>query len=292
MKNKKLIISLITLLSIIVILLIILMVLLINKDLNFTISRNVSNNLLIDKTYEESFNKVNITSNSSDIYIKESNESNYKVIVYGKKDSAKVEINNDTLVITSTDKGCIGFCINTIISKIEVYVPENYNNEINIESNYGNITIPKLNNSIINIDSDCGDICIEEVKKLKLKNSYGNITINKVNNASLNSSTGDIKVGTVNNLIAKNDYGNININKVKNYLNIKNDSGDITINNLFINKASSIKNDYGNIKINKTNEIYIDAKTTVGNLNINNNYNKSDITLKIKNDCGDININN
>ena len=42
----------------------------------------------------------------------------------------------------------------------------------------------------------------------------------------------------------------------------------------------------------KTNEIYIDAKTTRGRTKVNNSYQKSDVTLTIKNQCGDIEIYN
>ena len=52
------------------------------------------------------------------------------------------------------------------------------------------------------------------------------------------------------------------------------------------------ENNLGDIKILNTNEIYFDAKTNLGDTKINNNYNKSEITLKIQNDCGDIEINN
>lgn len=42
----------------------------------------------------------------------------------------------------------------------------------------------------------------------------------------------------------------------------------------------------------KTNEIYIDAKTTRGRTKVNNSYQKSDVTLTFKNQCGDIEIDN
>ena len=59
-----------------------------------------------------------------------------------------------------------------------------------------------------------------------------------------------------------------------------------------INKDSSIKNNLGSIKIGSTNEIYIEAKTDLGDVKVNNNYKKSDITLNLKNNCGDIKVNN
>ena len=73
---------------------------------------------------------------------------------------------------------------------------------------------------------------------------------------------------------------------------MENDCGDIEVNNINLNKNSYIKDEYGDIKIGNTNELYIDAKTNLGKVKIKNNYHKSDITLKIENDCGDIEVNN
>ena len=46
---------------------------------------------------------------------------------------------------------------------------------------------------------------------------------------------------------------------------------------------SEISASLGNVEMAKTNEIYIDAKTTWGRTKVNNSYQKSDITLTIKN---------
>lgn len=41
-----------------------------------------------------------------------------------------------------------------------------------------------------------------------------------------------------------------------------------------------------------TNDIYIDAKTDLGDVDVNHNNRMSGITLKIKNNCGDIEVDN
>ena len=48
----------------------------------------------------------------------------------------------------------------------------------------------------------------------------------------------------------------------------------------------NINNTISNIK-----NVYIDSKTDYGDNDINNNDRKSDIVLKIKNNCGDIKVN-
>ena len=75
-------------------------------------------------------------------------------------------------------------------------------------------------------------------------------------------------------------------------MQIKEDCGDVKIDSLNLKENSSIHNSYGDIKIGSTNEIYINAKTSLGDTKINNNYQKSYVTLTIDNSCGDIRVNN
>ena len=69
------------------------------------------------------------------------------------------------------------------------------------------------------------------------------------------------------------------------------DAGDVKINTLNITQNSNIEINAGDIKINQTNDIYIDAETDLGETKINNNNDKSEITLKIENNLGDIKVN-
>ncbi|MDE5630205.1 MAG: DUF4097 family beta strand repeat-containing protein, partial [Bacilli bacterium] len=70
------------------------------------------------------------------------------------------------------------------------------------------------------------------------------------------------------------------------------DCGDISIKELTIDKNSEIENSMGDVSIGQTNDILIDAKTSLGEVNIRNNNYKSDITLSIDNSCGDITVKN
>ena len=82
------------------------------------------------------------------------------------------------------------------------------------------------------------------------------------------------------------------IEVVLNKCEIINDCGDIKIQNLYIQEFSNINSSLGDIKIGNTNEIYVDAKTDLGDLKINTNNRYSETILKIKNSCGDIKIEN
>ena len=142
------------------------------------------------------------------------------------------------------------------------------------------------------MDQKYGDITIGESKSVKIHNDYGDIRIDQVVDADIECSAGDVVIGTVSNLKVQNNYGDINIQKVDYYLDIKEDCGEVNIREVNLKKGSSIKNSYGDIEIGFTNEIYIDANTSLGDKNIRNNYRESKIMLRIQNSCGDIVVNN
>lgn len=295
MKNKGLIISLVVFLVIVCVLLICFMVSVINGKHVLTkifISDRQSNKLVINKTYENNFEKININVGAGDVYVKESNDNNIKVFIYGEKENTKVSTNDGDLSIFVKEKNCFGFCFNITKNKIEVYLPKNYKNNIVINSKHGDVNIDSFLNANVNVDAGLGDILIKGALTTKVSNDCGDITINRAKNISVNASAGDIIIGTANNINARNNYGDIEINNVLNYINIDLDCGDVQIKNVNINKNSTITNNYGDVKISLTNNIYIDAKTDLGDVDINHNDRMSNSTLKIKSNCGDIEVDN
>lgn len=300
MKNKSLTIFLIVLLSIIVILISIFFVgILTNrkpKFLNFSyfnFGHKVSNELVLDKEYDNIFKEIKINSKSSDIEIKESNESQIKVVIYGDKEQTRVDSTNETLTIISSSKSCVGFCFNTTIARIEVYLPVDFENKVIIENNYGDIKIEGFESMTLDANLDAGDIEIESIKLAKINNHYGDIKIsNYSQEIEIEEDCGDVDINEVENVKIVNKYGDIKIGKVTSKLNLNNNCGDIKVGSVFLKENSTIEDNLGDIEIGKTNKIYIDAKTSLGDINIKNNYRESDITLTIKNDCGDIEVNN
>ena len=297
MNNKTPKIILIVFLSILVIGLSIFFVnILTNKNFrfgHFSFGHKVSNELVFNQEYETVFDTIKIDSKSSDIEVKEGNESKVKVVIYGDKDETNVEVVNNKLNIKSNEKGCIGFCFNMTIAKIEVYLPSSYSGNINIENNYGDVNIGNFDNLILYATLDAGDIKVDSLKTGKIKNSYGDIKISGYSKElNIDQDCGDVEVSEVDRIKLENNYGDINIGKVNEYLQIKEDCGDVKIDSLNLKENSSIHNSYGDIKIGSTNEIYINAKTSLGDTKINNNYQKSYVTLTIDNSCGDIRVNN
>ena len=291
MKNKGLIITLISIMSLLVISLIVFMIVFINKrptfNFNFKIGE-VTEEIQIDKEYEEMFKEINIDSTAANIEIKKSTDNIIKLKTYSKENESKEEVNNDTLTIKIENEICKHFCINTKISKIELYIPENYENKININNKYGDIEIDKFENLNIDINEDAGDVKIDTINTANINNKYGDIKIENINKGNIKASAGDIEIINTKNIKIENNYGDVKIDNINEYVNIKANCGNIKIDNLNIIEDSSIEDDYGDIKINNTNA-HVDAHTDLGETKINNN--QSDITLKITNNCGDIRVN-
>lgn len=295
MRNKGVILTIIIILIIIVIFLITLLIGLLNKNVHFNflnINQKVSNELIFNESYENIFTNIKIDSDSSEVYIKESNDEKIRVIIYGDNDRTEIKDSTDTLSIKTTAQKCIGICLNNEMSSIEIYLPKNYNKDINIQNHYGDIEIEKLIYSRIYIDADCGDIKIEEASYLDIVNSYGDIQIDKADKSKIKAACGNVKIREIADAIIENNYGDIKIESITNSMNINDDCGDIKIDRIDLKVDSKVKNNLGNIKIGETNNIYIDASTDLGEVKINKNDRNALITLQIENDCGDIKVNN
>lgn len=292
MKNNIIKISMIILLTIIAICLIAFMINVINNQnafRGFFKSYKTSEELVINENYDNNFEKISIDSKASNIYVYSTEENEIKIKYYGVKDEVSISTENNVLKVSTFENNKF---FNTKVSKTEIYVPKTYDKLIEIKNNYGNIEIGEFENSTISIEEDYGNVKVENAKDITIQNNYGDISLGDAESATLNESCGDIKIKKVNKVIVENKYGDIVIDNVEYSLQIEDNCGDVEIKNINLKENSYIKNNLGDIKILNTNEIYFDAKTNLGDTKINNNYNKSEITLKIQNDCGDIEINN
>ncbi len=295
MKNNKATILLIVLLSLTIIALIFFMITMINKKhhsyfrLGFITKR--IEELQIEETYKNTYDKINIVTDAADIEIKKSENEDIYLKIYSEKDRSKVLDNETELNIEVTQKKCVGLCINNKISKVELYLPENYDKEIKIDNKYGDIEIASFENINFDIKEDAGDIKIEKANIVNINNNYGDIKINEIKNGTIKESAGDVEIQKVDSIDIKNNSGDVKITEINEYVKIDGDAGDIKIEKLNITKDSSIDTNVGEVTISKTNDIFIDAETDVGKAKIEENNNKSQITLKIESNVGDIKVN-
>mgnify|MGYP001049914978 FL=1 len=267
MRNKSLIITLIVLLSIIAILLTVFLVLaILGVEFPFFSNNNfreINKNIIFEQNFEpEHIDKIDIISDCGDIKILENSENNIKVTIYGRNDRSLKDINfsNEEGILKFEIRGMSNKIINFGFSEndIVIYAPKEIIKEIEIKSSYGDIEIGEFENALVDLKQDCGDIDIVKIQ----------------------------------NAIIKSSYGDVKITSLLNKCDIDLSCGDIKIENLRINEDSIIKNDLGDIKIEKTNDIFIDGKTDLGDEKIENNNRHSEITLTLKNSCGDIKVNN
>ena len=244
------------------------------KGLRFNIGNSYVKEIAIDESYDNKFDMIKINTTSGDINIYESEDENIKLVIHNKKERTTVSTDNNILNIDVKAKKCNFLCFNPKIAKIDLYIPSSYDKDIKIVTQYGDIKAKSFENA--NFD---------------IKGNYGDIKINKINNAKLDLDYGDIKIDSVNELIVNSNYGDIEVKEINGYLDINCDYGDVELKTVNLTKNSTIKDDFGDVEIKHINGVYIDAKTDLGDKDIKGNDRTSDITLTIKVDCGDIEVN-
>ncbi len=264
MKNKGWIIAMIIFWIILIIFLIAFLSYVILNNTNIPIGiYNTSNNseIICNENYDLEFiNNIEILVSAGKLKIEENtDDQKVKVLVYGEQNrQIDVSVDNGKLKIDNTKSKRVVFSFNNHIDEITVYLPRNYNKEINVKSDYGNVDMIDLENATINIEESCGDINLGKVKNLQIDS----------------------------------DYGSIDVDTVLNKLDIEIDCGDLKIKNIELKENSKIKNDLGDVKIGNTNDIYIDANVDLGEYKINKNNRYAESTLKIDVNCGDIKVEN
>ena len=264
MKNRGVIIGAIIAILVLVIVLTGFLIFYLSGGANFkngfifrTGSKN--NNVVYEKTFEDdNIKNIEIKHDAGDVVIKESSDNSIRVIIYGdREEDVKVDYSEEKLGINySSSRKFTFFGIGAVENDIVVYVPSNYSNNIKVNNNYGKCELANFKNASIDIDCDAGNV----------------------------------DVGIVKDAVVKCDYGNVKIKEILNKCNIKADCGNIEIDKISIKESSNIGADLGNVIIREVNDIYIDANVDLGNANINKNNRNSDITLKIKCDCGNIDV--
>ena len=128
-------------------------------------------------------------------------------------------------------------------------------------------------NSSFDIAADIGDVDIEGGSFIDVNSDMGNIFIGKVSKLNAELDLGDLKVETITEAVDIScDMGNVSINKVR------------------LLKDSTITLSLGDLDINNFSDVYVDAKTDLGDVDVKDNNRNASYTLTIKNDMGDITI--
>lgn len=308
--NKGLTITLIILLSILLVGVIGGMIFLMNTNIdfsNFNIGISSQSKKLVEEKEITNIKDFNIESEVADIYIENSESSTIKVELYSD-DAKEYEITelNDQIKVVLNDKKAFKLFKKTPV--IKIYAPKTYNKLFTINERTGDIKISEFENADLDINLTTGDTEVKSINDVNIKFTTGDIEIKNANNVKLDGTTGDIEVGKVKSLTSKTTTGDVNvdivdniktnittgdieINTINNSCELTSKTGDIEINNATINKKSKITSGTGDVKIDRTKNCYVEAKTKIGDTNVNNNDRKSDIILTITSRVGDIKVN-
>ena len=219
----------------------------------------VEEKLISEKEYStKKIKYIDMDTISADISIYQSEGKDIKVEIYGKEkdvDKYQVEVEDGMLKVIQKKENnfCIGFCYWN--QKINLYLPDNYQEKIKIHSISGDVTSKKELTSSLDLQTVSGDMDLESASSLKAKTTSGDIKIRKL---------GDLSLETI--------------------------SGDIEIDDLTLTKNASIHTVSGDVEISKTNNIYITTNTTSGDVDIQKNNRYANLELSITTTSGNIEI--
>lgn len=274
MKNKSITILFIFILAIMAIAIILLLVfLLFGKGESF-FNNNLNSTLLLNEYYNEKIETIHIESISSDVTLKETEESQIHVEIYGKeKEVVESKLENEILNISKKGKMfCFGFCF--FKEEIIVYVPKDVVLNIEIKTTSGDIEMNSIKGNDVNLNSTSGDLKLGEVNRAELYSTSGDIVLEKANITNAKTTSGDIF-----------------LNNIEKQVEAVSVSGNVKIGSLYIESNSKIKTTSGDVSIEKMGDVYIETSTVSGDIHISNNNRYSATTLNIKTTSGDIYVN-
>lgn len=327
MQNKEEKVFLIVLLSLIVIALLGVMIFfMINKDyqVSFFAFGN-GTEMIFEKEYDsKEINNIIMNVGSMNVKFRESNADKIKVTIYGdKRQKINETITEHELKIEKAPNTFYLFAffcwvreeaivelpkeyieklqVNTSSGDIEVLDLENV--DLQIESTSGNITCGNMHNGYLkttsgNINagssnemiakSTSGDIKIQNAKTGRLEAVSGDIEANEIETIDAKSTSGTINLDKANKVVARTTSGNIRINTINEKCELSSVSGNITVDSCSLIENSTMQSTSGDVRISKGSNMYIDTKTTSGDVRIENNNRKAEIELKIKTTSGNI----
>ncbi|MGX4599188.1 DUF4097 family beta strand repeat-containing protein [Faecalimicrobium sp. JNUCC 81] len=243
---------------------------------------------------------ININLTRDDLVIKTTKDKNIKIVEssnyeISEREQLKVSEESNSLNIYRDNKmlGWISFG-RSKLRRIEIYIPENYKENLIVNNNVGDIDVlSNLNLENFEIYQNVGDLNIEE--DISCNSFYGKLDVGNIDSRIINTKEYNIKASV----------GDIDIKGLSGKGSIKSNVGDIRCEIDKIDGNIDIKSNVGDVEvyISENSSFDIDAKSNVGDVdsnfpaNIDSKTLKSSIgtdisgTIKVKSNVGDININ-
>lgn len=233
-------------------------------------------------TYEVNgdFDKISIDVNITDIVFAQSDDESCQVVCFeAEKVKHSVRCTNGTLTIGVTDnrKWYDYFGISFASPKMTIYLPKSEYASLLIDTDTSDINIPKsFSFNELEIESDTGNVdCMANVSdSIKIESDTGDIGISSVSSKcdiDIKTDTGSIKLTDVDctNFSAESDTGNISLVNViaEDGIYVESDTGNVKLKNSDASKLS-IETDTGDVTGTLLSEKIFIAKSSTGRVKV------------------------
>ncbi len=233
-------------------------------------------------TYEVNgdFDKISIDVNITDIVFAQSDDESCQVVCFeAEKVKHSVRCTNGTLTIGVTDnrKWYDHFGISFSSPKMTIYLPKSEYASLLIDTDTSDINIPKsFSFNELEIESDTGNVdCMANVSdSIEIESDTGDIGISSVSSKcdiDIKTDTGSIKLTDVNctNFSAESDTGNISLVNViaEDGIYVESDTGNVKLKNSDASKLS-IETDTGDVTGTLLSEKIFIAKSSTGRVKV------------------------
>lgn len=233
-------------------------------------------------TYEVNgdFDKISIDVNITDIVFAQSDDESCQVVCFeAEKVKHSVRCTNGTLTIGVTDnrKWYDHFGISFSSPKMTIYLPKSEYASLLIDTDTSDINIPKsFSFNELEIESDTGNVdCMANVSdSIEIESDTGDIGISSVSSKcdiDIKTDTGSIKLTDVNctNFSAESDTGNISLVNViaEDAIYVESDTGNVKLKNSDASKLS-IETDTGDVTGTLLSEKIFIAKSSTGRVKV------------------------
>lgn len=233
-------------------------------------------------TYEVNgdFDKISIDVNITDIVFAQSDDESCQVVCFeAEKVKHSVRCTNGTLTIGVTDnrKWYDYFGISFASPKMTIYLPKSEYASLLIDTDTSDINIPKsFSFNELEIESDTGNVdCMANVSdSIKIESDTGDIDISSVSSKcdiDIKTDTGSIKLTDVDctNFSAESDTGNISLVNIiaEDGIYVESDTGNVKLKNSDASKLS-IETDTGDVTGTLLSEKIFIAKSSTGRVKV------------------------
>ena len=261
------------------------------NSFNWNFNFNYYSENLIESKEVDSVSEINVDAKNTNVLVEKNTDNKIVVELYSdsKNIEHKIEINNNVLYINFYDNEAFHFLKRG--DRVLIKLPENYEDKLNIKSTVGDVKITSFEKLSPNINLETGDVKAELLNELTVELTTGDVKVNTLNKIECKHSVGDVKIDKVKDANIHSQTGDIKINEVTNSVDISLTTGDVKINTATINEDSYITTTTGDVKILNYSGAYVEATNSIGDIKINGNDRRSEKTLKITKNIGDIKIN-